>query len=72
MREIILSQVFESISGKSSSLQIIFFEILKTKWSTINFAVDTTHTANFSVETDSEILENAFKALYEIRYDSNS
>ena len=38
----------------------MFFEISKKQWSSINFAVDF------------EILENAFKALREIRYNSNS
>ena len=49
----------------------MFFEFLKKKWSPINFAVDTTHIANPSVEADSEILDKAFKAFHEIRYDSN-
>ena len=61
MHEVILSQVFKSIFGKSSSPQITIFKILKKKSSTINFAVDKTHIAN-SVEADSKILENAFKA----------
>ena len=50
----------------------MFFEILKKKWNAVNFAVDTSHIANSSVEVDSEIFENALKALFEIRYDSNS
>ena len=44
----------------------MFLEILKKKWSTINFAVDTTHVANSSVKVDSEVLENLFKAHHEI------
>ena len=32
----------------------------------------TTHITNSLVEADSEILENAFKALHETKYDSNS
>ena len=66
MHEVILSPVFKNIFVKSSRPQIIFFEILKKKWSTLNFAVDMTHIADF------ETLEDAFKALHEIRYDSNS
>ena len=38
----------------------------------MNFAVDMTHIVNFSVEVNSKFLENAFKAFYKIRYDSNS
>ena len=49
----------------------MFFEFLKKKWSSINFAVNRTHIASPSVEADSEILDKAFKAFHEIRYDSN-
>ena len=72
MHKVILSQVFKSIFRKSSSPQVVFFEILKKKWCTINFAVDTTHIANSSAKVDSEIFENAFKVFHEVRYDSNS
>ena len=43
------------------------FEVTKKKWSAINFALDMVYIANASVEADFEILENAFKALYEVR-----
>ena len=72
MHKVILSQVFKSIFGKSSSPQITFFEILKKKWSTINFAVYTIHVANSSVEVDLKILDNAIKAFHEIKFDSHS
>ena len=45
---------------------------MKKKRSTINFAVDTTHIPDSLAEAYSEILENAFKALHETKFDSTS
>jgi len=72
VHEVILSQVFKSLFGKSCSPQIALFELLKRQWPNLDLAVNTTHITQSSFELDSEEISNAYKTLYELKYDIES
>jgi len=72
VHEVILSQVFKSLFGKSSSPQITIFEDLKKKWLHLDFAADMSHISNSAFEMDPEELNSAYELLHDVKYDTDS